>query len=369
MMPTVLIGTRKGLFSLDDLWGPPKVVEQWFAGVPVPAVMRDPHDGAYYAAVDHGHFDGKLHRSMNRGKTWEEIAAPTYPPKPDDVEDICPMRRTPRPWSTRLIWSLEPAHADDPGALWCGTIPGGLFRSIDRGASWSLNRPLWDDPARAESFGGGYDEPGIHSISIDPRGAGGITVGISCGGAWHTADNGESWELSTGMVADFMPPGRIDDPRIQDPHRIVRCPGAPDVLWTQHHNGIFRSVDNGRTWGRITGVQPSEFGFAVAVHPTDPDTAWFVPMLSDEVRIPVGGKLVVTRTKDGGKTFEQLTAGLPQEHAYHLVYRHCLDVSSDGQRLVMGSTTGSIWVSHNGGTTWRLATADLPPVLSVRFIA
>ncbi len=369
MMPTVMIGTRKGLFTVDDLWGPPRVVDHSFAGAAVPATLRDRRDGAFYAAVDHGHLGGKIHRSTDRGRTWQEVGMPAYPPKPEGTVDICPMRRTPREWATKLVWCLEAAHADDPGALWCGTIPGGLFRSADRGESWELNRPLWDDPARQESFGGGYDDPGIHSIAIDPRGSGRMTVGISCGGAWRTQDNGESWELSTGMVADFMPPDRMTDPRIQDPHRVVRCPAAPDVLWTQHHNGIFRSVDDARTWERITGVEPSEFGFAVAVHPWDPDTAWFVPATSDEVRIPVGGRVVVTRTGDGGRTFEQLGKGLPEEHAYHLVYRHCLDVSSDGQRLVMGSTTGSLWVSHDAGTSWRLATADLPPILSVRFIA
>ena len=101
MMPTVLVGTRKGLFTVDDLWGPPTIVTSWFEGVPVPAVLRDPRDGAMYAAVDHGHFSGKLHRSTDKGKTWTEVATPAYPPRPDGVVDICPMTRIDRPWATR----------------------------------------------------------------------------------------------------------------------------------------------------------------------------------------------------------------------------------------------------------------------------
>jgi hypothetical protein len=35
---------------------------------------------------------------------------------------------------------------DQPGVLWTGTLPGGLFRSGDRGDRWELVRPLWNVP-------------------------------------------------------------------------------------------------------------------------------------------------------------------------------------------------------------------------------
>ena len=67
---------------------------------------------------------------------------------------------------------------------------------------------------------------------------------------------------------------------------------------------FFVSSDEGMTFAEITGVEPSSFGFPVVVHPRQPDTAWFVPEIKDEKRIPREGKLVVNRTRDGGKTFE-----------------------------------------------------------------
>ena len=145
------------------------------------------------------------------------------------------------------------------------------------------------------------------------------------------------------------------------------CPDAPDRLWVQHHNGIFKSDDGCASWQELTDVAPSAFGFAVAVHPHDADTAWFVPAVKDESRVPVDGKLVVNRTKDGGKTFESLTEGLPQRHAYDLVYRHALDVDESGERLAFGSTTGSLWSSDDGGNAWSHVSAHLPPVYCVRF--
>ncbi len=370
MSNIALIGTRKGLFTVDLEAG--SVSEPAFRGVNVTNAARDPRDGARYVSLDHGHFGVHVHRSDDDGSTWQEIAAPEYPAKPDGVSHVNPMTQQEVEWATQLAWVIEPGHVDESGVLWCGTIPGGLFRSDDRGDSWQLVESLWNVPARAKWFGGGYDDAGIHSICIDPRGPGRLVVGLSCGGAWRTADGGATWQIAaSGIRADFVPPDVADDPDTQDPHMIVRCNAAPDVLWTQHHCGIWRSADNGDSWTEVapTGdaAGPSTFGFAVAVHPHDPDTAWFVPAVNDEVRVPVDGQFVVTRTRDGGESFDVLRHGLPVAPAYDLVYRHALDIDDTGDRLVMGSTTGGLWWTRNGGDEWELVSANLPPIASVRF--
>jgi hypothetical protein len=341
-----------------------------FLGIGVPMLLPDPRDGTLYAAVEHGHFGTKLHRSNDAGGTWEELDPPAYPPKPDDVPDtMCPMRNVVIPWSLEKIWSLEAGGADQPGTLWCGTLPGGLFRSRDRGQSWELIRSLWDVPERAKWAGGGYDVPGIHSISVHPDDADDVLVAVSCGGNWRTRDGGETWaQCAHGMAYDFAPAEQGGaDPDGQDPHRLVRCPSAPDRLWVQHHCGIYRSVDDSKSWQQVENVAPSGFGFAVAVHPEDPDTAWFVPAKKDEDRYPADGKFLVNRTRDGGRTFEACAAGLPEAPAYDLVYRHGLEVDGSGERLVMGSTTGGLWVSEDGGDRWRSLSQNLPPIYCVRF--
>ena len=105
-----------------------------------------------------------------------------------------------------MIWALEPGGADEPGTLWAGTMPGGLFRSRDRGESWEMIRPLWDMPERNKWLGGGADIPGIHSICVDPALIEDVRVAISCGGVWVTHDGGESWAQSAhGMRFDDGP--------------------------------------------------------------------------------------------------------------------------------------------------------------------
>lgn len=350
------IATRKGLFELrllDRRWAVHRVS---FLGEPVSMLLPPGPDGRMMAALNLGHFGVKLHTSGDAGQTWTEVTTPMYPAQPADAKGPA--------WKLVQIWSLESAH----GSVWAGTLPGGLFRSDDFGASWSLNDALWRRDERLEWFGGGYDCPGIHSILLDPHDAHRLRVGISCGGAWQSDDRGASWRLcAKGMRANFMPPDQAEYQNTQDPHRIVQCAADPTVLWCQHHCGIWRSSDSAVNWIELTDPLLSTFGFAAAAHPRDPNTAWFVPAVKDERRIPVDAALCVTRTRDGGKSFQALRNGLPQQHCYDLVYRHGLDVADDGERLLIGSTTGNAWSSLDGGDHWQGIDARLPPIYAVRF--
>lgn len=371
----LLVATRKGLFFVErgvrrggssrPAW---KIARTAFLADNVSMVLPDPRDGAIYAALDHGHFGVKLHRSPDGGQTWEEIATPALPPRPEGQPPVVdPMGRT-VPDTVHLVWSLETGGPAEPGVLWCGTIPGGLFRSADGGQSWQLVQSLWDHPARKHWFGGGADYPGIHSICVDPRDPRRLTVGVSCGGAWQTADGGATWECHTsGMWAAYMPPEQREAPYVQDPHHIVQSPGSPDHFWSQNHDALFRSTDGGITWQEVTGAQPSPFGFTVAVHPHDGNTAWLVPAIKDEKRIPVAGRVVVSRTHDGGHSFDVLRKGLPQRHAYDLTLRHGLDVDHTGDTLAFGTTTGSLWLTEDQGDTWHTISEHLPPIYAVRF--
>jgi photosystem II stability/assembly factor-like uncharacterized protein len=352
-MDRMLLATRKGLLSLARKDGGWSIARTDFPGVPVTAALHDARDGTLYAMLKHGHFGAKLHHSDDDGKTWRELPAPAFAADAAGSPTLF------------QVWTLAAGGADEKGRLWAGAIPAGLFRSDDRGESWQQVSSLWEVAERAKWFGGGYDDAGIHTISPDPRDAQRLFVGISCGGVWESLDGGNTWALhGKGMIASYLPPEQAGALESQDPHRVARCRGAPDTMWMQHHCGIFRSTDAGRSW---TQLKPpgDDFGFAVAAHPGDPLTAWFVPAIKDALRVPRDGALAVTRTRDGGKTWDTFRSGLPQRDAYDLIYRHAFDVDASGRQLAMGSTTGSLWVSDNAGEDWRLVNAHLPPVYAV----
>ena len=393
------IGTRKGLLkarqSPDRSWS---LSAACFPGEPVSAVLPANDQGMLYAALNLGHFGPKLHRSADGGRHWEECGTPAFP-KSEGVagsgdgnggeskgehegEGESESEREGEGESEResegkhegdgedaksvdFIWIME--YGAD-GCLWAGTVPAGLFRSRDQGDSWEFINSLNESPGAEEWFGGGFDDPGLHSIQIDPRDPRKLTVAISCGGVWFSEDDGANWtNKAQGMRAEYLPPEQAGNVNTQDPHRLLACPAAPDRLWAQHHNGIFRFDEADGRWREILDVAPSSFGFALAVHPRRQDTAWFVPAVKDECRIPVDNKLVVNRTVDGGDSFQALSTGLPQEPSYDLIYRHCLEVDTDGRTLMMGSTSGNLWASADGGESWQTLSTNLAEIHCIRF--
>lgn len=356
MAQDLFVCTRKGLFRFErsgDAWHQAYVA---FLGQPVTAFLADPRTGHWYAALNLGHFGAKLHRSTNRGATWDELVMPTLPKS--EQKDAPSLNQ---------IWALEAGGADQPGLIWAGCLPAALFRNDRDGeGDWQLVQGLWNLPDREKWFGGGTDDTALHTICIDPRSSSRIVIAVSCGGVWRSEDAGESWSCrSKGLFAEYMPPERREDPVIQDPHRIVQCRGRPDHFWCQHHNGIFYSTDDLAEW-QYAGPR---FGFGVAVHPKEPGKAWFVPAIKDEVRVPKDGRFVASRTRDGGQTFEELSSGLPSGFGYDLVLRHALDIDEAGDRLAFGSTTGNLYVSEDQGDHWHAVTHHLPPVHAVRFAA
>jgi photosystem II stability/assembly factor-like uncharacterized protein len=299
------------------------------------------------------------------GKSWEEVEAPKYPKNARIKPWMLGGKKT-KPATLDYIWVIAQGGEDQPGRIYLGTEPGGLFSSDDAGKTFRLVKGLWNHPSRFDKwFGGGRDNAGIHSIFVDPRDSGRVLVGVSCAGVFETTDGGKSWTpKNKGMEADFLP-----DPKAevgQDPHCVAACGADPDTLWQQNHCGIYRSTDGSQSWRKVSKKgDTAHFGFAVAADEKSPETAWVVPAISDTHRIAVGGALCVCRTTDGGKTWRAFRKGLPQKSCYDVVFRHALDHANS--TVAFGTTTGNLYVSENRGQSWETIGTNFPPVYSVRF--
>ena len=129
--------------------------------------------------------------------------------------------------------------------------------------------------------------------------AGRMHVGISAGGVYRTDDGGRTWRArNRGIRVTFMPE-RFPEFG-QCVHKIVRHPERPDRLFLQNHWGLYRSDDGADTWNDIAQGLSSDFGFAMATHPHDPDCVYIVPMESDEFRCtPEGRSAFIGRAARG----------------------------------------------------------------------
>jgi len=393
MPDLLLLGTRKGTVIVDragGVWRPRPIAHE---GIPVCYAARDPRDGMLWASLDHGHWGPKLSRSRDSGATWQDLASVKYPagaryikkylPTPD-FDPEAPVGAPEYGDATVYkIWHIAFGSPRQPGRLYAGTIPGGLFVSDDGGDSWNLNRPLWNHESRGgDLFAGdatsenrwhgtpasidyGVFEPGIHSIIVDPHDPDHLHVAVSTAGVIETTDGGKTWAgRNQGMTNDYMP-----DPESEwghDPHFVTACTGQPDHLWQQNHCGVFYSDDGARHWKKVSQPEAGvHFGFPIAVDAQDGRKAWVVPARADSERMAIDGGLFVAQTIDGGQSWRALRNGLPQDNAYDIVLRHGLDVSGD--YLCFGSTTGNVYLSEDGGESWRCLGNNFPPVYSVRF--
>jgi photosystem II stability/assembly factor-like uncharacterized protein len=192
-----------------------------------------------------------------------------------------------------------------------------------------------------------------------------MIVAISAAGAFRTLDGGETWSaINRGLVSEQIP-----DPTAEVGHcvhRIARHTAHPEVLFMQKHWDVMRSDDGGDSWREVSGNLPSDFGFAIEVHAHEPETVFVVPIESDSLHYPPGGRLRVYRSRTGGGEWEALTHGLPQAHCYVNVLRDAMAVDAlEPGGVYFGTTGGQVYASADGGDHWDAIADHLPAVLSV----
>jgi photosystem II stability/assembly factor-like uncharacterized protein len=165
----------------------------------------------------------------------------------------------------------------------------------------------------------------------------------------------------------------LDPLALDEFHKLRMDRKNPDRLWGQAHVGVFRSDDGGATWDDVTGGLPSFHGFPIAITRGKQDAAFVVPIayegMYDNFRV-CDGQFAVYRTRDGGKTWERMTKGLPGPHDYQSAYRESMDTDGlDSEGVYVGTTNGQVFASTDCGDSWQQLPGRLPPILSVTAFA
>ncbi|MGA7615759.1 MAG: exo-alpha-sialidase [Thermoanaerobaculia bacterium] len=353
----LLVGTMKGAFVLRsngerEKWS---VGGPYFPGSTVYSMAYDSRAGRkrIWAGTMSWHWGPVLQSSDDFGKSWSE-------PGESKV-------KFPKKTGTALknIWQILPGDDDEPDTIYCGVEPAALFVSRDAGESWKLVEGLWNHPQR-EKWQPGAGGLCLHTILPDPENRKRMRIAISAAGMYVTDDGGKSWRPSNkGVRAEFLPDKYPEFG--QCVHKVVQSRQHPERLYLQNHWGLYRSDDRGESWKDVANGVPSDFGFAMAVHPQDPDRAWIVPLESDGFRCTPEGKLRVYRTSDGGGKWDAMSRGLPQKGAYETVLRDAMSVDAlDPVGVYFGTRSGKLFGSADEGKNWSEIADGLPPVVFVR---
>ena len=352
----LLVGTTKGAFILRanaqrNRW---EVGGPYFHGQSVYSMAYDPRGGQHRIWASTASYWGTLLRSSDDfGKSWTNPKhAPIRFPSDTGV-------------SLKNIWQIALGRPEEPDVLYCGVEPAALFETRDAGQTWSLVRGLFDHPHRPR-WVPGNGGLALHTIVLDPADNRRMYVAISSGGVYRTTDGGTTWTAQNrGIRAVFMPDKYPEFG--QCVHKIAMHPARPERLFLQNHWGLYRSDNGGENWTDIANGVPSDFGFAMTMHPRNPDCVYIVPVESDEFRCACDGRLRVYRTRNNGASWEPLMRGLPQKRAYETVLRDAMTADSfDPAGIFFGTRSGQLFGSRDEGRTWEKILEGLPSVVCVR---
>jgi photosystem II stability/assembly factor-like uncharacterized protein len=348
----LLIGTRKGLFVLEGEPGTGfEVKARAFAGEPVEYAMRDRRTGRLLASVTSPFYGPKIWYADDASGEWQQADGVALPEGGDQALE--------------RIWVMVAGESE--GTLYAGGDPGVLFESRDGGATWERNRALWEHPTRPswEPGGGGLC---LHSIVPWPGDAERLALAISAAGVWHTEDGGKQWRQGNrGLVPRYLPEEAREGATNLCVHRLHRAAKRPERMFMQFHGGVYRSDDAGETWTDIGTGLPSDFGFPMVLDPADSDSAYVIPLASDQDRVTPDGRVRVYETRDAGASWTERGDGLPHEDAYLTVLRQAFDGAGEGAALELyfGATSGDVFASGDAGASWFTAASRLPPVYSI----
>jgi photosystem II stability/assembly factor-like uncharacterized protein len=364
----VLVATRKGAWLCRGDKGRKnwKVDGPHFLGQTINHLVLDPRDGkTLVAAASTGHLGPTIFRSTDSGRSWSEAKRPPAFAKALDGGKGRTVKHA--------FW-LAPAHASEPNVWYAGTSPQGLFRSEDGGVNWEPFGTINDDPQYRTWMGseqdGTPDGPKLHSINIDPRDPSHVYMAMSSGGVHESHDGGRTFApLVKGLevVEGFDPTNMM----FHDPHCVRLCPSDPDRLYQQNHCGIYRLDRTSEEWVRIGKKMPKrvgDIGFPMVVHPRDANTVWVFPMDGQTVwpRTSPDGTPSVYATRNGGKTWQRLDAGLPREQAWWTVKRQAMTADAKNPvGLYFGTTSGDLWMSRDEGEKWTTIARHLPEIYAV----
>jgi hypothetical protein len=353
----LLIGTMKGAFIARagrerqawDVGGP------HFPGSAVYGLAYDGRAGRHriWAGPQSMHWGALLQSSDDFGRSWTnpEEANVKFPTSTDAA--------------LKQVWLIAAGRDAEPDTLYCGVEPAALFVSRDAGATWALDESLWNHPQRPrwEPGGGGLC---LHTILLDPADLNRIRIAVSTGGMYVTTDGRATWRPSnSGVRADFLPEKYPEFG--QCVHKVVQASSRPERMFLQNHWGLYRSDDRGDTWTDVANGVPSDFGFALGMHPRDPECAWIVPLESDQFRCTPEGKLRVYRTRDGGAHWSPMHQGLPQADAYETVLRDAMAVDPlSPAGVYFGTRSGKLFASADEGEHWTTLADGLPPIVAVK---
>lgn len=251
------------------------------------------------------------------------------------------------------ITSIEGVN-NEPRTIYIGSAGGGVWKTSNAGASF---RPIFDKYCQS-----------IGALAIDQQNPNIVYVGtgesnmrntVSIGeGLYKTTDGGDNWTKIGGLDSTEHISKIIVDPKNSNTIYVA----APGALWSDSkHRGLYKSVDGGKTFEKILYVNEKVGVADIAVDPSNTNTVYASTW--EFRRTPYsfnsgGNGSGIFKSTDGGKTWKELTNGLPKKPMGRSALAIAASEPNRILAIVEAETTG-LYLSTDGGENWKKQTTTL----------
>ena len=324
----VIVGTKEGVVFIKRETGSSdwKVDRRALTDKHIHAIINEPMSGTIFAGATHG----GVFASEDGGQSWER--------RDDGI-------------SQNDIYSLASSQVSGVTRIFAGTEPAHLFCSEDLGHHWTELQALRSVDTSQWFFPGPPHIAHTKHINFHPNDPNTLFIGIEVGGLQKSLDGGKTFHTIPGM-----------DP---DVHRTVFNPLNPDRIYITGGDGIYATSDGGDNWEHWTTTEHEIGGYPdfLVVHPRRPELVFVAAAQHGpgSWRESHYAGTRISRSTDGGKTWQPLRNGLP-DRLQTAVEAMCLEDWGESFSLFAATATGEIWSSEDGGEHWSEIITGLAPI-------
>lgn len=321
------VATKEGIVALERRGSGWSVARRMLTDKHIGVIVKEAQSGLIFAGAYHG----SIHASADEGQTWQ--------PRDNGLTE-------------RDIYSLLCVEREGRPRLYAGTEPAHLYYSDDLGLNWAElaglrsvpSVPNWKFPA----------PPHIaHTkhLNSDPFHVDTLYACIEVGGLLKSTDAGRSWQELHGIY--------------EDAHRLVVHPHDPKKIYVVTGRGLYVTLDGGETFEQWIS-RPSEIGNypdGLVLHPRQPDLMF----ISASQHGPGAWRNThfagarISRSKDGGRTWEILQNGLPDQMQAS-IEALCIEDAGETVSVFAATTAGDVYCSDDAGDHWSRIASGLAPI-------